>query len=616
MISPRILVTTVVPALVTLLLSQTSVWASDLSGHCDPVGGQRGTQFDVKVQSEGEAHTVIFDCDLLKASPEWIVEGTTSYLSLHVDVDPKAELGVHTFHLVGKSGVTNKITLQVYDEPSIEEWEAPHGTPSEAQPVTYPSVIQGEILEHGEVDFYAFEVKEEQELMFEIITGSGLIDFSYNQLLVESELNLYEAAGSWFDPHGGVRLDANDETEILWWPPRLPARGYAITLPRLSYNFDRPGWYLVGVNGLSFVGSNHGDYLLRIAPVKRSETTGHIEWTPRVRLHLDALDWQEREFLRPVDPDWLHQLWLRSHRAAGSEEMADAEGSGKEAEFPCNETLVAIPENEPNDATATAQALSLPNLVQATIGRPKDVDYYKFNVESATKLAFEIRTPILKHPYISPRLSILNASGEAIFDNIYRKVAGDGDDWIKSVEPKTIYDFEEKGEYFLKVHDLTTTRGGPDFAYQLLVRPQIPHIGRIAAREVGYRGTYAYEEYLNLRRGEARKVNVVSEQEEGFDGDIAVRFEGLPPGVEVFPLTAEEGDVSVIGQVYEFRGKIDKEHYMPIKRQTDPLLFSVSEIACNTMTQPINVKLMAIPLVDGKLGTPFVAQEIPMMIVQ
>ncbi len=42
---------------------------------------------------------------------------------------------------------------------------------------------------------------------------------------------------------------------------------------------------------------------------------------------------------------------------------------------------------------------------------------------------------------------------------------------------------------------------------------------------------------LNLVRGQARKLTVTTDQEEGFSGDIALVLEGLPEGVQFFPRT-------------------------------------------------------------------------------
>ena len=112
--------------------------------------------------------------------------------------------------------------------------------------------------------------------------------------------------------------------------------------------------------------------------------------------------------------------------------------------------------------------------------------------------------------------------------NIYREVAGVGDDWIKSIKAKTVYTFEQAGEYFLQIRDLTTRRAAQHFRYRVLVRPQVPHLGEVAVKM----GRGEVVENINLRSGETRKLSVVTEPEEGFDGDIALTLENLPAGVQ------------------------------------------------------------------------------------
>jgi hypothetical protein len=275
-----------------------------------------------------------------------------------------------------------------------------------------------------------------------------------------------------------------------------------------------------------------------------------------------------------------------------------------------------MPEQEPNNQPTEALDVKIPQLVEGMIDEGGDVDHFRFKVDKDQALAFELRTPRFKHPYFSPRLDILDANGKEHVNNIYRKVAGDGDDWVKSLEPKTIYTFDQAGEYTVRIQDLTQRRGGTHYSYQLLIRPQIPHAGQVAVRHVGYRGTRFREEVINLKPGTTKKYHVVSDQEEGYEGDLAVRFDNLPQGVEVMPLCSVEPDVSVIGQVYENRGKVDKEYYLPMARQVDTVLFRVSQDAPTTMILPQKVRLIAMPVIKDQMGMPFLAQEIQMMVTK
>ena len=581
-----------------------------------PLAVQRGTTAEIKISGTGQ---VWFHSDEIKGEvKEKEVDGQ-KFPVLVAAVSPEAKLAAHACKVISAGGVIGPYPIQVHAEPVINESDSPHNTPSQAEQIPFPVVVNGELSKQGELDFYTIEVQEGEELLFEVITGQGLFA-NHGFPFSEPDLNLYEASGSWFDPHRPNLLAATDESEVVWLP-RLPAATVSIYLPRLRYRFARRGWYLVEVGNLQGQGGEGWKYQLRIARAKDAEALGR-KWTPRELAHCGpafdrpSLDWDEREWSRKIEPDWAESLWQRSFRdtsPATSEEETEKQNS------PPPE-LTSVSEIEPNNnINQSTEAIQIPKIIEGAISTPGDVDHFKFNIESGTAaLAFEVRTLQVRPPYFSPQLAILNATGEVLFNNIYRKIGGDGDDWVKSLEPKTVYTIDAPGDYYVRLNDIVPKRrGGENLTYQLLIREQIPHIGKIYAGEVGYRGRRYKEENLNLKPGGNKSLHLISDYEEGFDGEVAVTFENLPPGVEVLPLTSEEPDVSVTGQVYEFRGKIDKEHYRAQKRNIDSIMISVSSNApITSVTDAPFIHVMATPLIGGKLGTSFLAQEIPLMVIK
>jgi hypothetical protein len=243
------------------------------------------------------------------------------------------------------------------------------------------------------------------------------------------------------------------------------------------------------------------------------------------------------------------------------------------------------------------------------------VDEFTFKVQAGDKVAFEIETPRLAPPYFAPRLAVLDGSGHEVVNNIYRKISGDGDDWAKSIEPKTIYTFEQGGEYHLRIRDLTSQNGNSDFRYRILVRPQIPHIGEVAAKTFGNIGTETEEDRINLAAGSSRKLMVLTSREEGFDGEVAISFENLPPGVQAFPATGAHPTIgSQSGQVYEERGAIHIERYRPRRLVTTVVLVASADAPVTEM--PRMARLVATPIVQGRPGLATVAQELPVMVIK
>jgi len=114
----------------------------------------------------------------------------TTGVTIQIAVDPEAKVGKHNFALLTPKGLSNTISLRVNSDPIIIESssdEVPHSKQGEAQPVYYPAVVNGQISEEGEVDYYSFEVSSGDELMFELEAG------------FDSTLILYKQSGSWFD---------------------------------------------------------------------------------------------------------------------------------------------------------------------------------------------------------------------------------------------------------------------------------------------------------------------------------------------------------------------------------------------------------------------------------
>jgi hypothetical protein len=169
---------------------------------------------------------------------------------------------------------------------------------------------------------------------------------------------------------------------------------------------------------------------------------------------------------------------------------------------------------------------------------------------------------------------------------------------MKSLEPKTIYTFKLGGEYCLQIRDATFRYGDPSFAYRILIRPQVPHIGEINVKA----------DHVNLAPGEAKKLNVETGQEEGFKGDIAISVEGLPAGVTAFPGTEVKPDKGPpLDEGY-------KERFVP-KVEIASIILSASSNAALT-SAPQLIRVVARPVIDGILGPPLTAKAIPLMVVK
>jgi hypothetical protein len=593
-----------------------------------PLGGKLGSSFEVRIRGQNleGAYAAWFDCEAIKAEVKIVEEvdldqteepqakkapGRKGHqVVLKVRITPAAELGDHKLRIVSRRGVSDAVPFRVHAEAVIAESESPHQRPGDAQFVSFPAVINGRIGNKGELDYYAIDVPEGQELRFEVFTTYGLLAPAlagdrieqHPRDFREPELFLYELSGSWFDPHRITRLKFRDESSFFYYPESIPRLFHYF--PRLTHRFTKRGRYLVEVGVVDGQGGPDYAYQLRIV-----QPIAEKRWPPSVLAPPGSIAWPERDFARRIDADWLRALWSRT--------VKGSEGTP---------ALTSTQEKEPKDKSGQALEINEPGIVEGTIVRPGDVDYFKFRAKSGQRLVFEIETPDVLPPAFSPRLGVSDVAGRELFTNVFRKIDGDGDDWVKSIEPKTIFTFVNDGEYYLQMRDLTSQRGASGFAYRVLIRHQIPHLGEVVAKSFtrqGYGfGTECTEDRINLVPGGMRKLSIITDKEEGFQGEVAIAVEGLPRGVQAFPAVGIESDEfpfpkGAQGQSPETYAKLgteNNERFRPPRVITTIMLLARADAPVTAMPRFIRLTVRPV-VVEGRQSEPFPFQELPLMVV-
>ena len=208
------------------------------------------------------------------------------------------------------------------------------------------------------------------------------------------------------------------------------------------------------------------------------------------------------------------------------------------------------------------------------------MDTFRFTVKADERLAFEIETPSAgPPPLFNPRLAVLDEAGVEVLNNIHKRIPSQSMIYWKSVQPKTLYTFDQEGEYVLQLRDITSRRGKPGFDYRVLIRPQIPHVGQTYVSEIFSpvqleRSGYQTADRINRVPGEAKTLTVATTREEGFSGDIVVTLENLPPGVEAFPGTQVEppqGGSQDGGLKERFEPEMQEVTIMLLAQETAPI---------------------------------------------
>ena len=563
-----------------------------------PPGGQQGSRIELEIRGEAldGAYSVVFGSVGLEAQvgeveklearePATPSPKKKSYplfrVTAHLTVDSSVPAGTHRFRLVSHRGVSNALHFRVDEDTVTSEIETPHPSARQAQEIDLPVIVNGRIGEHGELDAYRFDAVAGQELTFVITQAAHF----------EPRLALYRPTGSWLDPDRPTRLLFREQVSSDLIPVRH----------RFSYRVAESGLYLLEVASLLGKGGPDCGYQLRVltagpAPQATSEPT-----------------WTERHFTRKIDADWTDRLRSRTvlQEQPHSQGRETATGAGSLAVSPdatpsatdrTPQGLARLLEREPNELRGQALPASIGELIDGTIGAPGDRDTYTFEGEAGTQLILELATPRVGPPHFNPRVELYEDQGGSVLANVHKygtiyNGGGIPSSFLKTVEPKMAYTLERSGRFFVEVRDVTSRYGGPDYEYRLLVRTPIPHVGAFDVDPV---------ERINLVPGIARKLSIVTHQEEGFAGEVLFACSNLPPGVQIFPGADVEKRSSAPVSKQE-------ESFLPGIQKTTLVLLAEPDAPVTRM--PEWIRITARPVVGGRVGADLPVLEVPLMVV-
>lgn len=525
-----------------------------------PLGDRPGATYDAVIRGVTlrDAQAIWFENDAIHArvdragrDPESDPEASTptDLVNIHVTLDAAAQPGEYRFRMVTKQGVSNAISMRVTSERTITEPALPNAEPDQSPRLkSFPLVVNGRIAKKGEVDDYWFDARPGEELMFEAFSGFSAFDPS---------LTILERSGSWFDPQRLNPIAFNDEP--LYFPDFS-------TNAKLAYRFERGGHYLVRVAAFEGRGSPNDVYQLRIS---REQST-----PPSLRV-LPTPGWQEHTFTRHFSADWLTRLRARGDPAQSQEALETFRAAGESAASPI---------------------MKVPGIVEGVISKPGEVQKIGFHVKGAQDLVVEVETPDSTVPLFNPVVRVLDATGREVVTNVYTQLNNCGGYMMKTIQPKTAVSLHE-GDYTLRIHDIASDKAGGAFAYRVLLRPLIPHLGKIEVEQ----------ERVNLAPGAAKPLSVGIEREENYSGLVALSVEGLPPGVQAVAGSEPEEDKPPLMN----GGKV--ERYFPKKQKSVLLLTAAPGAPLASMPQMVRVVVR--PIVEGQVGQPIATESIPVMVV-
>jgi hypothetical protein len=179
------------------------------------------------------------------------------------------------------------------------------------------------------------------------------------------------------------------------------------------------------------------------------------------------------------------------------------------------DTLPECLEKESNDTIQTAQAVTLPIIINGRIDKPGDWDVFRFQGHAGAQIVGEVYARRLDSPLDSV-LKLTDASGRQLAFNDDYEDKGSGlethhaDSYILTTLPAD-------GAYYLHIGD-AQHQGGAEYAYRLRLSAPRPDFELRVVPSA-----------INGGAGQAIPITVYALRKDGFSGDIALALARVSP---------------------------------------------------------------------------------------
>lgn len=498
-----------------------------------PSGGKRGSTVEVSFAGTDleEPKALIFDHPGITATPVIppspapmpgkpapLPPPVTKFL---VKVAPDAPAGLHDVRIAGRWGVSQPRIFVVGDLNEVAEKEPNNDLP-EAQRVELDSTINGVIGGGTDVDYLVFKGTKGKKVYAGCLTGS--IDSRLSPLL-----ELYDSRGRIL---ASARPLPDSESAIR---ATLPDDGdYYLRLASFTYQRGGP-------NHFYRLNLTISPWVEALVPPVVAATGGQV--TPM------GADGPLPPINIQVPGGMLAQETPRGFTVYSAPRLRfplmPASGVNP-GPLPSPllgvSSLQIVAEKEPNDVTAQAQEVALGSDIHGTIGKRSDTDWYRVKLKKDQQVVLTALGDAIGSLADLTLSARLGPEGGDLADLDDQPAGGPvprlltrGDD-----PPSHTITAAADGEYFVRVGSrLSETAWGQRHFYRLQVAPPRPRFEAVALVGDLYRPSG-----LLIPKGALGTAVVGIFREDGFDGEVTVTAEGLPPHVTATPLVISPGATS------------------------------------------------------------------------
>lgn len=448
-------------------------------------------------------------------------------VTLEVTLAADAEPGRRELRVESPRGVSNPLAFHVGRLPEFVEPEPKpdidprdflegqvHLPPTTETRVTVPAVVDGQIVPRDPYSLFylsdRFTPGSADRIRFDARKGQQLVIAASARELIPY---LPDAVPGWFQATLTLR-DARGREVAYADDDRFRPD------PVLTFKVPEDGPYVVEIRDAIYRGRPDFVYRLTLGELPRITSLFPLGGRAGTATTVQLSGWN-----LPSETVTL---------PAGDMTPGNHPISVRRGELPSNtmpfsvDTLPEGLDREPNDATAAAQAVTLPVIVNGRVDRPDDRDVFRFEGRAGQKLVAEVLARRLESPLDSV-LELFDGSGERLAFNDDHEDRFD-DLRTHHADSLILFTLPADGIYFVRLGD-AQAHGGPEYAYRLRLSAPRPDFElRVTPSRI-----HGIAWRLN-----PFAVHVV--RKDGFDGEIALRLVDQPVGL------ALSGDVVPEGQ--------------------------------------------------------------------
>lgn len=411
-------------------------------------------------------------------------------LTLEITLPESLRPGDYELRLSTINGLSNPLLFQVGQMPELSEKE-PNDLPAKAETLpAFPVLVNGQILP-GDIDSFRFHARKGQTLVFEVAARS-LVPY------------LADAVPGWFQ---SVLILYDEKGNQVAYDDDY----HSNPDPVLIYTVPADGDYVLSIRDSIFRGREDFVYRISIGEIPFIEQIfplgGKENSTVEVLLSGANLPYVKTNLKTGYDAPAIQQIRVEKNGFFSNVRNFSVS------------PLPDGPEREPNDLFSQARAVTNDMVINGTIGKPGDQDWFRFEGLEGEKRTIEVSARRLGSP-LDSCLTLFNAQKQAlatnddVADKSFGLITHQSDSRIDITLP-------EPGTYFVRLND-QQGKGGNDYAYRLMIgREQPDYQLRIVPSS------------LRIPRNGTAIVTVHAIRSGGFTGEIQLSAPDAPAGVQL-----------------------------------------------------------------------------------